>query len=125
MEITTNYQRLLIQCLKEEIKAFLSKPKNKKQEVYKSMAQKWIFDDTYHLDNEFSCIRICRTLGKDVNALRLNVLLAEKRGWTLEEFIHYSMYGEPKEKKNDQDKQVKAKGSNTATKRKQNSKRKL
>jgi hypothetical protein len=68
------------------------------------MARSWIFDDNYHFDNEFSCIRICNTLGKNIKALRLNVLFAEQKGWTLDDLMKFSFTGkDPKVKENGQD----------------------
>jgi len=87
----TNYQSLLIRCLKDEIKAYLSKAKTETAKEQKELARAWIFDDDYEPDSEFSCRRICEVLGHNITTLRMNVLFAEKKGMTLMQFINFRM----------------------------------
>lgn len=97
---------LLIKCLKEEIKAYLTYSDKKEAVKNKEMARDWLFDDDYESGNEFSCPRICKALGKDINTMRLNVLFAEKKQWSLDEYMQYTLYGvAPKEKDDGKDRQ--------------------
>ena len=102
MEIVTNYQKMLIKCLKEEIRAFLTYSDNEKEANLREMAKDWLFNDEYNLGGEFSCIRICKNLGKNIETLRMNVLFAKGKQWTLEDYMDYTLYGEaPKRRKAD------------------------
>lgn len=99
MEIRTNYQLILIKCLREEIKAFLTYTNDKETKKNRVLAFNWIFNDDYNPENEFSCQRICKALHKDINVLRKNVAFARNQRWNLDEYMNYSLYGkDPKEK---------------------------
>jgi hypothetical protein len=120
----TRYHVLIIKCLKEEIKAFLTY--EEKTAKLKEEARSWIFDDEYNKGGEFSCRRICEALNEKIGTLRVNVMFAEKKGWTLDQYMSYSLYGhEPEEKPNDKDKPIKAKTSNKGSKGKSKRKRKV
>ena len=102
MEIQTNYQRMLIQCLKEEIRAFLNYSDKPKAVELQEMATSWLFDDDYNANGEFSCGRICKVLSQPIETLRINIAFARNKGWSLDEYMNYSLYGEkPKEVENE------------------------
>lgn len=97
---------MLIQCLREEIRAFLNYSDSPKAIKLQKMAKDWLFDDDYNADGEFSCRRICKVLHQPIETLRINIAFAKKKGWSLDEYIAYSLYGEkPKEKNNDENRQ--------------------
>jgi len=81
----------MTRCLKEEIKAYLSKGKTERAEEYRQLAEKWIFDDEYEKNGEFTCRRCCEVLGQDIVALRLNVMYAKSNNMTLTQFINYRL----------------------------------
>lgn len=87
---------LMVHCIRDEVKAFLSKNSSKNAFKLKKEAHEWLFEDDNQGEGPESFVTlsyICRHFNYNINILRSKILLAEKLKLTMHQYILFSASG--------------------------------